>query len=413
MAISVQSESRRQEDFPPEQVANKLEQFQSIQNRVFRQILSILPWLILGLLVVVGLIVLRYYDPMFISGVVTAALSLFAFQVLMQRIPETLLIVWRRSLLAPLVSSRIEEDSREKEGPDLETQYLGYIHEVESWLNHRGQWILALSFIPLVGTWTFIQPTVYERIQSNAWRLLYPQVPHNGSPPTFVVVLAIGVIIMEIFTGFIIGLMTWRMVVIGVEFWRLGKNFQLVPQLGHPDQSGGFAPLGNLCLWNALIILLPGIFLGAWVILIPLFETSGYILYLSLFYYLLLIPVAASLFGFFYPLFGVHQAMVAQRDVVQRQLDHLSREIDQLSRKMLEQADQLDPNEGEAMSHKLDLMRQVFEQNRRFPVWPFNPNILIKYISAQAVPILSLTGLSQPITKILDILIKAFTPGST
>ncbi len=96
--------------------------------------------------------------------------------------------------------------------------------------------------------------------------------------------------IAEHFIAFIIGLMAWRMLVIGVQVWKLGKRFDLNPQLGHPDTCGGLEPLGNLCLWNALILALPGVFLGGWIILGP--STKYGDIYTSLFYKLLILPVS-------------------------------------------------------------------------------------------------------------------------
>jgi hypothetical protein len=54
----------------------------------------------------------------------------------------------------------------------------------------------------------------------------------------------------------------------------------------------------------------------------------------------------------------------------------------------------------------LDFLKVTYDQNNHFPVWPFNVQILIKFVTLQAVPVLGLTGLSQPILNVVDALTK-------
>jgi hypothetical protein len=147
-------------------------------------------------------------------------------------------------------------------------------------------------------------------------------------------------------------------------------------------------------LWNALILTIPAVYLGGWIILGP--ETA-YGRFVPLFTQLLLVPVAIAVSGFTLPLWGVHREMVRRRAAVRRRLDQLSQSINHLAREMLDRADDLPPDEGEKMSRKLELMRQIYQQNEQYPVWPFNVGIMVRFISSQAVPILGLTGLGKDI----------------
>jgi hypothetical protein len=99
--------------------------------------------------------------------------------------------------------------------------------------------------------------------------------------------------------------------------------------------------------------------------------------------------------------------------VVRRQLDQLSRNINELSREMLDQANELEPGEGEKMARKLELMRQIYQQNEYYPVWPFNLGILIRFISAQAVPVLTLLGLAEPIRNIVSAMLSFLNQAQT
>lgn len=373
-------------------VSEALQGFEGFQIRAFRRILRWLPWVILALLVIVGLIVLKLRDPMFVSGVVAAVLSLFAFQVLLRRIPETLGAIWDRELVGVRDAPHGDDDSADS--PVLEKRYSAFVVDTQTLLNHSGQWGTAAFFVLLVGTWTFLSRSEVATMTGIVRGLLYRRgfTPQAASLP--IVLLLVLVIGLEAFTGFLLGLMAWRMGVVGVQVWRLGKRFKLTPQLGHPDQCGGFEPVGYLCLWNALILTIPAVYLGVWIIL---GAQMSYGRFVPLFTRLLLVPVAIAVCSFTLPLWGVHREMARQRVEVRRRLDQLSQSINHLAREMLDRADELLPDEGEKMSRKLELMRQIYQQNERYPVWPFNVGIMVRFVSSQAVPILGLTGLGKDI----------------
>src|SRR5439155_9401772 len=64
--------------------------------------------------------------------------------------------------------------------------------------------------------------------------------------------------------GLVLGLLAWRMVAVGIYIYRLGTRFDTRVQVQHPDGAGGLAPLGEVCFLNALILIVPSIFLGIW-----------------------------------------------------------------------------------------------------------------------------------------------------
>ncbi len=82
-----------------------LDEFQGVKNIILRWILLALPWFILVLILVIVIILkLTSNLVMFITGMVTAAISLFAFQYLMKLIPRTLCIIWNRKIITNDVS---------------------------------------------------------------------------------------------------------------------------------------------------------------------------------------------------------------------------------------------------------------------------------------------------------------------
>ncbi|MCD4806870.1 MAG: hypothetical protein K8R13_04755 [Methanococcoides sp.] len=361
-------------------VTRALETFQGVENQILRRFLLLMPWFIL-IIVVVNLQTYGFTDIpagviMWTTGMVAAALSLFALNVLMDRIRETLVALWSRKIIVDkptmffvdvdMTWEDINTTNDSSISIQLEKKYVKYINDLERSMNHPGQWVTGLLFSLLVFTWWIIRD------------------------------IHIGQLILELFIAIIIGLMAWRMVIVSIKIWQLGTEFCLEPQLGHADKCGGLAPLGNLCLWNALIVTIPAIYLGGWIILGSILDSYHLYdqyyyqakIYAPIFSKLLLILVPFAVIGFFLPLWSVHQIMLAWRAGVKRQLDHLSHYIHHLDHDILNRSDMLEPQEVDKMVKKLELMEQIYQQNRHTPVWPFNIKILVKFMTSQIVPAL-------------------------
>lgn len=367
---------RQRETIPSEtaSVERTIEAFQSIQIRALHWMLRFLPWVIIF---EIGkqLLGILPFSAMNMSGWISAALMLFAFQVLLRRIPQTLSSLWNRKIIAVRSGGNNSQ---------LEEQYQKFIHGFESYLNHDLQWAAGLGLALIL-----------------FWRVFFT----HGTLENLFLVSGQGLLLLELIgqplIGFLVGIMVWRMLIVGMLVWQLGKRFDLIPQLGHPDKCGGLEPLGNLCLWNALILGIPGLYLGGWIIVGPKFFpwTEEYIPFLSAIAFMVVITSGIS---FFLPLWSIHQVMLARRRELQQQLDQLGEGINRLRRKMLCRAEDLQPEESEEMAKKLELMQKIYQENQHIPVWPFNIGIISKFLVSQAVPLASLLGLRQPIVNLIS-----------
>jgi hypothetical protein len=293
-------------------------------------------------------------NVMFGTGMLAAALSLFAFQVLQHRIPQTVEELRRREVFV---------------GPGESSQgrLRRIIEDLDGWLNHRLQYLLGVIFTLLVFLWF-------------PFRYL-------GSG-----VVAFGLAI-ELVVAFFIGLLAWRMLVTGGFVFELGQQRRIRPQLEHPDRCGGLEPLGNLCLWNALVISAAGAFLGAWIVIGPFTPYASLATaYQPLFTRLLLIPLAIAFGSFFLPLWMVHRAMLASRAERWRDLGSLGKRIDDLAAGMLKTDEGTPPAKMQENAARLKVMREIYDQNRQLPSWPFNPGTLTKFVTAQALPVVGLVS---------------------
>ncbi len=222
----------------PERLKNALDEFRD-KNHTLRLVLLFLVCFIL-LLVIVTFQLINYNlkdhpgTVMFITGMLAAASSLLVFYFLMELIPETFSILWKRKIIA------IRKDACTT---TLETQYSEYICDVGRLMsNSVGQLSVGLFFTWLVFSW------------ASTW-IEY---------------------LIEPLIAFFIGIMAWRVIAISIKIRKFGKEFYLRPQLTHADKCGGLKPLGNLCLCNALIVLIPGVYLGGWVLVGFIFKENAY-----------------------------------------------------------------------------------------------------------------------------------------
>jgi hypothetical protein len=397
------------------------EKIQPVRSRLLRWILYGMPWVILALVAIEARL---FYDPLFFSAQVAAALALFAFQVLMRRIPQTFDALWDRNLIEPKPPDRADSTTLQATLPastddeELARRYGDFIKNIDRWLNHRRSLLLGAVFAVLI---LIRAPYEYEQ---------YVCIPNNLTASVCLDAfgralvdsswqfrLEIGA---EGLIGFILGLMAWRMIVTARKVDELDDRFDLKLQLDHPDGAGGLAPLGTLCLWNALIITIPGIFLGGWILLMPSFKFNcpyptapiaacdNYLAYLPLYYFLLLVPVTFAPLTFLAPLWSVHELMIAKSAAPQRELAKLAERIDTLARDLLDRADKLDPAEGEKMVKNLEFMRQTYVSNQNIPTWPFNTQTALRFVTSQAIPILGLTPLKDPVVKVVDSLLGFF-----
>ena len=363
--------------------------FQAERNDVLRRLVRTLPWVCLVLAVAVLMTgrtyslvpprdrVIAFGHVMFASGLVASAASMLVFQILMARLPEALRLIWRRGVVA---------------GADhappavLEKRYRGFVSAFARWLNFPAQWAAAALFALLPATWLSREgPT-----------------PHTLLSPHF---------LGEAVIAAVIGTMGWKMAVTGFGVWQLGRTFVLEPKFTHPDRAGGLAPLGDLCLLNALIIGVAGAHVGGWILVANGPKTEFQAIaqeYLGVFPQLLAIPLALSTLALVLPLWSVHQEMVDRRAAVLARMEDLGVLINGLSDRLLSGADSLKPQEREAMAGELARLQQLFQENRRIPSWPITTPMLLRFGAAQVVPLLGLTGLGEPLVKVVDGMVRFF-----
>lgn len=381
----MQQEAKPARHDPKMDVAvERLRNLKVISNHLLRTAVASLPIVMVVLLLADWLIGSRAFagDLFRLSGVLTIAVELFVLDRLFGNLPEALELIWARDLL--FSSSDLEHHGQE---------FIKFINAFETSLNSR--WASGVGILGAVAGIGATYPVRFF-LQTGAS-------PFN--PAGLLAYYLWGnAAFVAAPLGYLLGLLIWRVGVIAVNISKLGRNFEIRIQPNHPDQCGGLRPIGNLCLIIALLLLVPAIFLSVWGFAATFFNASGEIynqLWSGLFRQWLVLLSALSLIAFLWPLYSIHLQMQKQRREAQTELDDLAQRINELFTELRTQAHTMTPEQGEEKLKSLEFMEKVYQQNSRIPVWPIDWPTMLKFSSAQAVPILSLLGTSESVIKLV------------
>jgi hypothetical protein len=321
--------------------------------------------------VVVVLIVGGFYldDPMYATGLGAVLVGFVVFGVLVGRAP------WA---FERLVDSGVVR-------PSDVTTYRAFLCRETETMNHRRQLFGAVGGA-VAGFARFpIQAAPFGGLLGDGPASLF-----RASP------LRLADIAAETVLGAIAGLVLWRILILGVTIFRLGRTFDLQLKLNHPDGCGGFRPLGDVCLISASVLSVPAVFLGFWIAVAP--RTDLYrSLYLEQHVVFLGITVVLAFAAFLVPLWTIHEEMVQEAGRLGREVDKVAEQIDRLSRTLLDRSAKLSADEAAAVAKDLEVRQATYQRIQRIPTWPIDLRLALRFGTSQLVPLLSLTGLSGPI----------------
>ena len=382
---------RGKEELPSETLAQALSVFEGVKNPILYSFFRVLPFIII--LAMVYCISQKGFWIL-IPGVLSLLLTFIAFQALLRRIPKVLSTLWHHHLIDIQHSSsqiKIEgRDTGEITAKDIETKYSNFVDEFETRLNGRFQWLFGLIFsvgwLGILISGFIIITELEEKMQVEDIHL-----------------------VLGGFIGFIIGLMAWRMVVITYMVREIGKRFDLIIQFGNPDKCGGLEPLGNLCLWNSLIVSIPGLYIAGSFIAIgliaaiylnlnidPFFDSETGKLVIK--FIIFIIPALIIVFNFIISQRGIHKIMLSKRDEEWQMLSQQFDLVDQMAKRIFK----LDKQDEAKRIEELESLQKMYisRKDQSYPTWPFNLSILAKFVTGIPLVIVPITAI---IINLIDI----------
>jgi hypothetical protein len=373
---------------------------QIIGDRTLKLLFNGIPLAIVAsttLLTFAGLYTKAGVDVPYLTGGLAIVFSILFTRNLFEQFPQILLMLWRRKILCP----RQKDDSSGHDFPSQTTEkiFLEFVQAIPKRMNSVVGSIFGV-FGAIITGWII-------------WLLdtdLLQEIYFNITNPFSWYGTLLLVRLTFLITGFVGGIIGWRILVIADTVSKFGRIFDFDLQINHPDGCGGLEPIGDLCLKLAYVISPFPILLGLWLVFINSFDirflrmAPENLSSLSSTIVFLTIPTATlCLFMFFLPLGSVHAAMLRAKSKLQIKLDSISQEIHQLSSNLLTKANSLAPQRGASLEEKIVFLKRVYAQNSQIPTWPYRSTHLWGLISTQIVPSLgvisSIVGFIQGFSK--------------
>jgi hypothetical protein len=194
------------------------------------------------------------------------------------------------------------------------------------------------------------------------------------------------------FCGFVGGAFLGRVASYGLLARRLSRpGAPLRLQPGHYDGANGLAPIGGLYLYQALLIMFPIVWLAAWWLLIPYYDTSTcgagianpYLNWRGPLLVLWITSVVFLYLAFLRPVLQLRGRIKAERDeLLSVRLPQIRAEIDKI-RADLAAGPHGGADRAGAEARLAALAREHWDI-RHMPVWPMDRTTMRQYFSVNA-----------------------------
>jgi hypothetical protein len=192
--------------------------------------------------------------------------------------------------------------------------------------------------------------------------------------------------------GFVGGAFLGRVASYGLLARRLsrpGSRLTLLP--GHYDGANGLAPIGSLYLYQAFLVMFPILWLAAWWLIIPYYNTSACGAgidnpYLSWRVPLLVLWITSVVFlylAFVRPVLQLKRRITAERDHLARvRLPEIRAEIDVIRANLASSPYSTDDHA--ALQARLDTLAREHWDIQHMPTWPMDRATMRQYFSVNA-----------------------------
>ena len=190
-----------------------------------------------------------------------------------------------------------------------------------------------------------------------------------------------------------IALGVWFLFATGRQLRRLTDDFELIIKPGHHDRCGGLSPIGRFCFDMALplaigfvMIILVGVialFLrpgeGFWPF--PITAEWDSVSFIIVFGMLVLTPL--TIFTFFAPLLGIHQAMVKEKRIAEDAYAEKLAELENDIWFVVE--NKMEPAKAKDARERLKTFQVLDPYMSEYPEWPFRRETVVRLFSPQIV----------------------------
>ena len=189
----------------------------------------------------------------------------------------------------------------------------------------------------------------------------------------------------------------WVMWTTGLYIRKLTTTFTLSIQPSHPDQCGGMRPIGDFCFGMAIPILIGSIFLGFFGLSGILEKDVPVTIAANVGILCFALPLASL--ALLAPLWSIHRHMVEKKRIYENEFANRTAKIEERIKDSLEK-DNIE--QAKRAIEELEIIQALYPKHLSYPEWPFDRSIIIRFLTPQVVPIISLVaGLSPPFAEAL------------
>lgn len=176
---------------------------------------------------------------------------------------------------------------------------------------------------------------------------------------------------------------------------------------GHIDGAAGLKPFGDFCLYQAMVVAIPGVFLAVWTFLIPawpeLTMRQRYIQWMHPYMALLAATLVIEVMAFLIPMWWFHREMRDQKDQLLVQADELSSAIARIRTQL---AGLRTSAERKELDEQLSFITKQYWDIEHMPTWPVDVSTIRKFTFRNAALIMPLiaevSGLHENWVKLLQ-----------
>lgn len=398
----------RPPDPTPSDVRQRLQAFRPAKGRLDVWLLEYSPLAVLAQLNLTGLALIigeaywrlapsplpvtwAVFSPVYGGVLVTLLVEAVILRRFLTRIPGTFAQLWEGRLLAG--AGHDDQTSR---------NFSAFLDRFEHSLNSRHRLWLGGVFatLGLVFTWStgHLPYTLSRWVDGSDWtaRLII----------TLVNTLAL--FAPAVAVGYAIGVAAWKSIVTALFVRRFSKVFELAIQPSHPDKAGGLKPLGDLIFTMAAILIVASLALSGLTLLADYEAFALTRLYSRIF---LVVTMALSLVVFIWPLLSAHDRMLAEKRKLDSVLLEITQRIAELERSLQTNLRAMEHTKRNDVLSEIESLANLYRRVAHTPTWPFDREIVLKFVTPQIVSLLSLIGAAEPIVDAIRSLVAAATSG--
>lgn len=319
----------------------------------------------LVLLLVEMIFAIGYKDVGMLFGLLLIFIFTVSFVFITTQVTPTLELLWNSGVIEPK-NGKNDEDINLK----ADNEYTKFLKNLGHRMSHPMQIIIAIIIMMLVSTRI---PFKRGGIENAIAYILA-----NPFDQPFL-------LFIEAFVGFNFGLIGWRTFVIGNWISQLGSKFRISPILGHPDESGGLQPIGNICLKIGIACSILPTAIG---IILLLNVLQSYIIGWVIILFAIVMPM--PFIGFLIPLLNIHKGMKEAKMITELRINKINGYIHSNTNDMLENFELMKVSEIQERSNKVDFFKKMYLDVKKCPTWPFNLNMLLRFVTSQVIPFVAL-----------------------